>query len=103
MNRPSCASCPYFHQPKGNFWAECRLNPPTLSVYSVKRADRSGYAIELGSSVQNSSGWPETNADEFCGQHPHFPAWIEHQQTIAQLSRKLESYSKGTKGVEDNQ
>lgn len=103
MDRPSCANCPYFHQKSRGFVSECRFGPPTLSVFSVRHTDRSGYAIEPESRASHSSGWPETSAGEFCGQHPHFPVWIEHQKTIAQLSRKLESYSKGTKGVEDKQ
>lgn len=54
--RPTCSTCPYWDStPVDVGKGSCHRNAPTPG---------------------NSSAWRPTGPDEFCGQHPDFPAYI---------------------------
>lgn len=63
--RPTCGTCLYGNPTKGEF-VECHRNAPMP------------YVVMNGSDESDSAtGWfPETLHDEFCGEHPDFPAYI---------------------------
>ena len=64
MDRPTCATCPYWHDyVMGNGFGQCRRIPPVFRV---------------SSDTEDPNGlFPESLALHFCGEHPDFPAWIE--------------------------
>ncbi len=55
MNRPTCKTCPYFDR------GFCQRNPPQVTT------------TETGPFY---SRWPEVTEDDFCGEHPQFPAYL---------------------------
>ena len=84
MDRPICDECPYwkklFDDPTRG---ECRKHPPVIvdCVAAAMGADATAnvgdYTLKC---VDYASCWPFVNFDEFCGEHPDFPAWIESQR-----------------------
>lgn len=73
MDKPTCGTCPYWDENPAVsvYWAVCRRNPPT-----IEGDERRGISLE-------------THRENWCGEHPDFPAWIAEQRkpkTIAQCS-----------------
>lgn len=58
MERPTCKTCPYHSR------GMCFLYPPTV-ITAVGERD-----------FDYLNRRPETNDDEWCGQHPVFPAYL---------------------------
>ena len=67
MDRPTCATCPYWHDyVMGNGFGQCRRMPPVFQV-SSDTEDPNGF-------------FPESLALHFCGEHPDFTAFIESRK-----------------------
>lgn len=66
--RPTCKTCPYWHlmdwSDSDFTWGLCVIRAPSTLPRRAE-ADTRPYAR-----------WPGTYADDFCGEHPCFPAWI---------------------------
>lgn len=67
MDRPTCATCPYWHDyVMGNGFGQCRRIPPVFRV---------------SSDTEDPNGlFPESLALHFCGEHPDFPAFLESRK-----------------------
>jgi hypothetical protein len=70
MDRPTCETCPFWDGPDEVGTGICRRHAPTPAKRST----------EQDKSEQDKSErfpvWPRTVEDEWCGEHPDFPAWI---------------------------
>lgn len=57
---PSCKSCPFWEgQQTGHSDGLCRVSPPSRAITGMRAV------------------WPETNASDYCGQHPGFRVVID--------------------------
>lgn len=66
MDRPTCETCPYFSQHVNDCdRGDCRRTGP-LTV-----------RIDGDEGVWFDGHWPEVSPDDWCGEHPGFPAFIE--------------------------
>ena len=66
MHRPTCETCVFFeHFPDAK--QECHRRPPLITP-----------APEDSNDVW-WTGWPEVELDDWCGEHPDFPAYVEHR------------------------
>lgn len=92
MDRPSCGSCPYWREVPRDGHGECVLNPPTIVSHELFSLDSCddwdlSAARALPSQerrdyfVMDATRFPITFPEEYCGQHPGFPAWIEFNKT----------------------
>lgn len=71
MDRPTCATCPYWKQDvEEPEIGECHRHAP-LSVMLPIRG-------EIPDIYQHSDDptWSVTDEDDWCGDHPQFPQWI---------------------------
>ena len=60
--RPTCATCPYWHK---------------------TRSKQQAWEVDLGQCRHRSSHVTEKQANEWCGDHPAFPAWIASRKADA--------------------
>lgn len=60
--RPTCSTCAYFDTDGGEFrqFGSCRAKSPDVRMWNP-----------LGFM------WPRVKADDWCGEHPAFPAYIK--------------------------
>ena len=66
MDRPTCATCPYWlNEADDEGWRQRR--PPVVVPL-------------LGSDAKWRTTQPESNAADWCGEHPDFPAFIESRK-----------------------
>ncbi len=72
MDKPTCETCPYWDSDScvEEFWCACRRNPPTLE------------------GDEERGGWLATHRENWCGEHPDFPKWIEEQRKDANDAKK---------------
>ena len=79
MDRPSCLTCLYWEHKVRNrrsspVYGECRRLPPVmLSTLAPLHKD--------GATCPADFANPLTCRDDWCGEHPDFPVWIESLKT----------------------
>ncbi len=74
MERPTCATCAYWDDATG----DChRLAPLPVWVENFPNEGNTHQVI-----------WPETEPDDWCGEHPDFPAYIQSRQKPASYKIK---------------
>ncbi len=85
-DKPTCKTCPYL----------MRTDAPVWDGYCCRRAPRSHPADpENHGAVDSHEGWHRSDSacvsvDNFCGEHPAFPAWLdEHAPAAAQPSGEV--------------
>jgi len=90
MDRPMCATCPYYmadpddEHPvivvddslEADWPGECHRMPPVpLSINLFPKDFR-------GDNENNEYiSWPQVSANDWCGEHPDFPAYIKSSRT----------------------
>jgi hypothetical protein len=65
MDRPTCETCPFWDGPDEVGLGICRKHAPTPSTTRTEPEKSFRFPV-----------WPLTVEDEWCGEHPDFPAWI---------------------------
>jgi hypothetical protein len=60
MTHPTCKTCRFWQQPRPHYDPECRIRAPVAQV--MNRGDE-------GCEHAGISWWPETDADDWCGEH----------------------------------
>jgi hypothetical protein len=65
MDRPKCATCPFWKQCPDDKLGECRALPPRPYLSS-----------EVDGDDGNPAWWPLTHEMDWCGSHPGMTAWI---------------------------
>lgn len=74
MERPICKTCPYWKRDEVlRSIGECRRHSPPA-----------GMAGEIRHSETNApfrASWAKTLTDDWCGEHPGFPAYLESLKT----------------------
>jgi hypothetical protein len=68
MNRPTCETCPYWES------LDCNLG------YCRRRAPRPYSDLMSEHEERFAAEWPSSTPDDWCGEHPDFPEWIESQR-----------------------
>jgi hypothetical protein len=69
--RPTCKTCPYWKQIEdANLYGECRRFP----AYQSHQMDVG--SEEEGKTNIDLATWADTEEDDWCGEHPDFPAYI---------------------------
>ena len=73
MERPTCGTCPYFSEDEAGETVDgkyglCRRHAPH-PIFVNKVVEEEDDTI-----------WPILLSDEWCGEHPDFPEWLESQQ-----------------------
>jgi hypothetical protein len=63
MDKPFCETCVYYAH------ACCHRNPPTL-IPAPEESASTFWSV-----------WPEVDPDDWCGEHPDFPAYVASQST----------------------
>lgn len=76
MERPTCGTCPYFDEYEHSSY--CRRHPPA-TLYIGDDDERMPCF---------STTWPAVVANNFCGEHPEFPAYIASLKTQDDDPRK---------------
>lgn len=86
MPRPTCSTCPYwgpFEPDKPDVPGECRRMPPTVPMtealvgYFARDDDpAAGVFVAV---------WPQSDPDEWCGEHPGFPAYLAGIDPLARI------------------
>lgn len=68
MDRPTCETCPFWRaeDEAEGLPGECHRHAPT----PVLRDE-----LRMSDQPEWEAFWPETVADQFCGEHPDFPAY----------------------------
>lgn len=82
MDQPTCQTCPYWVVYDGDcnrvspddigedhMDGECHRKAPRGAI-GLPRGSESGQPLNL------DYHWPMSLRDDFCGEHPDFPAWI---------------------------
>jgi hypothetical protein len=68
MERPTCATCPYFREvPSGSGEGDCHRLPPAVLLVDDTFISR----------------WPPVSDYQGCGEHPAFPAYVRSLGTIS--------------------
>lgn len=99
MDRPSCETCPYWRKNVVDSFGECNRMPPFIvshELFSVDSDDdwdlssaRALSTVERRNLfVIDATRRPLTKDSEYCGEHPDFPAWIEHRKAMVGKVRK---------------
>jgi hypothetical protein len=65
MERPTCNTCPYFDKIPESDEGQCRRRAPAPQV----------------SDQDFAPFWPKTDFEDWCGEHPDFPAYIASLKT----------------------
>jgi hypothetical protein len=78
MERPTCATCPYYDDEEST----CHRNPPVAIFAIIKETDGSGGDRGWGELDGSGSVFPAMDDDEWCGEHPDFPAYIASPKGI---------------------
>jgi hypothetical protein len=67
MERPTCKTCPYWQEthmdPDEGMKGDCQRYPPLIPYLE-------------GDFDDDNASYPITRADQTCGEHPGFPAYI---------------------------
>ena len=86
MDKPTCATCPYWDGDEGDEGGECRRRPPRI-VDEVVARFRNDIDVDdtrdraIGAASESyCSFFPTVQSYYWCGEHPDFPAWIESQR-----------------------
>lgn len=74
MNRPMCYSCVYWESylnrdKNSRALGECHRNAPRSMLYVIGLVQADKYP-------PSAVSWPDTLEDEWCGEHPDFPAFV---------------------------
>jgi hypothetical protein len=92
MDRPQCRTCPFWRGDEvvrikdGREWSDCRRFPAVLPTPSYITWD-----IAVGGSGFVSDGtWPETRNDEWCGEHPDYPAYIRELRATREAAETVD-------------
>jgi hypothetical protein len=91
MEHPTCATCPFWREwqlSKGT--GDCRRHEPTV----LRSKDFSDGTTRV------ESHWPETEAEEWCGEHPRFRMWVKDDETERAVAAMQEAYKKQYPTVE---
>ncbi len=68
MERPTCKTCPYFYSSEDEVSGSCMRYPPVLIEPPIHFND-------------HAWDWPVIESNDFCGEHPDFPAYIASLKT----------------------
>ena len=74
MERPTCGSCPYWRTDRPDnsmIEGDCRRNPPQFAACDRQYRDMRETAWD-----EWCGTWPGCDSNDFCGEHPDFPAYI---------------------------
>jgi len=70
MERPTCKTCPYWKQIEdAELYGECRRYPATEGNRLDVNCDPGSVSIKWGH-------WFDQEENDWCGEHPDFPAYI---------------------------
>jgi hypothetical protein len=79
VEKPTCKTCAY----RGVFYDRDEGVDPPLQVADCQRFPPIHESLQL-----NKSFFPEINEEDWCGEHPDFPSYIQFQK---ELKRKVEN------------
>lgn len=84
MNRPMCTTCPYWNAAPDSEHptASCHRHAPSTLPLSIMKNDREGNEFTWGRFDATATLWPETEWDEWCGEHPDFPEYIKSLNSL---------------------
>ncbi len=75
MEHPVCGTCAYWVESADDVEKGfCIRHAPQPFVHGPRDAPEDPYSYTARPS------WPETHTEDACGEHPDFPAWIEHRR-----------------------
>lgn len=83
MERPTCGTCPYWDEADRDDVrvGECKRFPPVFPPNDKMRSE----TVELYG--DDWMGWsPETSPNDFCGEHPSFPAYVASLKPVTGVS-----------------
>lgn len=82
MDRPSCATCPYWEScgedEGGVRMGRCVIRSPSIIPEDYMAAKKEGYSSD--ESLRFASCFPVLYYSDCCAEHPDFPAWIESRK-----------------------
>jgi hypothetical protein len=82
MERPTCGTCPYWMSLESeDFAGSCKRYPPTIPATESQVGESKSVAEGVGLFL----GWsPTTDNNDWCGEHPDFPAYLKARATEAE-------------------
>lgn len=82
--RPTCGTCPYWkvdeHPAIDGELGWCQRHPPTLVAVMIHPMGDTEPPVCF--EVRQEENWPKTVDDDWCGEHPGFPAYLEATITL---------------------
>jgi hypothetical protein len=77
VDRPTCGSCPYWNPEDDGGEGYCHRRAPQPSPIEImKYSPKDGDDCHWGSYSQ-AVVFPQTDWDDWCGDHPDFPAYLK--------------------------
>jgi hypothetical protein len=87
MERPTCETCVYWNEINQlKYEGECKRHSPRPVSITYQQG-----AIEPDFHNCALSCWPITMDDDWCGDHPDFPAYLASLRTAASNSADLDA------------